>query len=80
MPGLTIAAMVAADGHMESSCSSVREGTPEEDTQVKDPSLVQTHSLVKMNIQCVCVCVFVSYSNVCQQPLLRHFPTLSPFS
>lgn len=28
MPGLTIAAMAAADGHMESNCSSVREGTP----------------------------------------------------
>lgn len=28
MPGLTIAAMAAADGQMESSCSSVKEDPP----------------------------------------------------
>lgn len=31
MPGLTMAAMAAADGHMESNCSSVREGAPARD-------------------------------------------------
>lgn len=28
IPGLTMAAMAAADGHIESNCCSVREGTP----------------------------------------------------
>ncbi len=40
MPGLTIAAMAAADGHMEFNCSSVREGIPASDTHVKKGSLL----------------------------------------
>lgn len=28
IPGLTMAAMAAADGHIESNCCSVRDGTP----------------------------------------------------